>query len=212
MARCAGGRACDPFAPTARCFLLTDGQANLGETSPALLAKHAHELYLRGVRTVTFGLGDGFNEELLQGLAAAGGGHFYFIEQAANIDDYFASELGEALDVVSRDVRLTFHTPGVKCEPLTTYAVESIDSLGGERTVVRLGDLVSDQVVDLVVKLTFPDGAIGTSLEVRAQLSTDGATSSSPDLFATGQGDQTMRFTFAETRDNNRQPRERSVL
>jgi len=196
------------LAATARCFLLTDGQANVGETNLEVLAKHAYELRLRGVRTVTFGLGDGFNEELLQGLAAAGGGHFYFVEDAANIGDFFTSELGEALDVVSREVRLTLSAPGVKCEPLTTYGVEPM----GDRVVVRLGDLVSDQVIDLVVKLTFPGGEIGRSIEVLAQVSADGRAAATPENAVDHLRTQEVaRFTFAPDHTANHQPRNRQV-
>ena len=38
-------------------------------------------------------------------MADAGGGHFYFIGQAAGIGgDYVTSEVGETLEVVARDV------------------------------------------------------------------------------------------------------------
>ena len=38
-------------------------------------------------------------------------GHFYFIEQAVQIPDLFASELGETLEVVASGVTLTIETP-----------------------------------------------------------------------------------------------------
>jgi len=161
------------------------------------------------VRTVTFGLGDGFNEELLQAMAAAGGGHFYFIEEAALIGDRFTSELGEALEVASRDVRLLVRAPGVRCEPLTAYAGEVLDA---DRTIVRVGDLSSEQVVELTFKLTFPDGAVGDSIEVLAQLFADGRVGPSLD---NPLGDVPthgiVRFTFADHGANDRQPRERTI-
>lgn len=181
-------------AQVTRCFLLTDGQANIGETRPEVLAQHARELLLRGVRTSAFGLGEGFNEVLLSDLTAAGGGQFYFIEQASQIADAFTSELGEAQEVTARDVRLTLQAPGVRCEPLTTYAVEPAADGGA---VVRLGDLGSNQVIDLVVKLTFPDGAVGATLALVAALTQEGV----PGAQASA------RFTFADHRDNDRQPR-----
>lgn len=182
----------------ARCFVLTDGEANVGEVRPEVLAGHARELYLRGVRTVTFGLGEQFNEVLLQDLATAGGGQSYHIEDARQIRDFFTSELGEALDVTAQDARLVVRAPGVRCEPLTTYAIES--GAGGEVTV-RLGDLVSEQVVPLVVKLTFPDGAIGDALDVTVELHASGLEPVKAEA----------RFTFADHQANDRQPRARAV-
>ncbi|MCU0483065.1 MAG: VWA domain-containing protein [Chloroflexi bacterium] len=83
----------------ARTLLLTDGLANVGITDPAELERHAGELRRRGVATSTFGVGADFDEALLQAMAGAGGGHFYYIERPAQIPDLIASELGEALDV-----------------------------------------------------------------------------------------------------------------
>ena len=50
-------------------------------------------------------------------MADAGGGHFYFIADAAGIRDYVTSEVGETLEVVARDVRLEVTAPdGVQVE------------------------------------------------------------------------------------------------
>lgn len=181
----------------ARCFLLTDGQANVGETNPEVLAGHARELAKRGVRTVSFGLGEGFNEELLQRLAQAGGGHFYFIEEAAQIPAYFASELGEALEVTARDVVLTLRGPGIKCRPLTAYQTEQ----HGDAATVLLGDLTSGQVVELVVQLELGDGAIGESLTLNVNLRDAGAANLT----------ETVAFVFADHPANDRQPRDVEV-
>ena len=89
-----------------RCLLLTDGLANVGITAPDELAKHARELRARGVSTSTFGVGNDFDERLLQELADAGGGHFYYIADAPQIRDAITSEVGETLETVARDVAL----------------------------------------------------------------------------------------------------------
>ena len=52
-------------------------------------------------------------------LAREGGGNFYFIEDARQIPDYFASELGETLDVVARDATFDVATgPGTRVSML----------------------------------------------------------------------------------------------
>ena len=71
-----------------RCLLMTDGLANHGVTDPDELARHAAELRARGVSVTTFGIGADFDEVLLQSLADAGGGHFYFVRDAATIQDH----------------------------------------------------------------------------------------------------------------------------
>ena len=141
-----------------RCLLVTDGLANVGITDGNELARHATELLARGVSTTTFGVGTDFDEVLLSAMATAGGGNFYYIASAAQITDYVTSEVGEALEVVARDVTLDV-TSGedVTVESLTPFPTER----RGARTVVRLGALVSEQVAQVVLRMQFPTGDVG---------------------------------------------------
>ena len=123
-----------------RVLVLTDGLANLGMTDPGELTRHAAELRVRGITTTTFGVGEDFDESLLQSMADAGGGHFYFIADAAQIIDQIASEVGELLEVVARDATIEVTAPdgmGVAVDSLSRFPVEA----RGNRWLVRLGDL-----------------------------------------------------------------------
>jgi Ca-activated chloride channel family protein len=121
------------------------------------LSGHAAQLRQRGVSTTTFGVGTDFDENLLQAMATAGGGNFYYIAEAAQIADYVTSEVGEALDVVARDVALEVAVPeGVTVESLSPFPT---DQRGG-RTIVSLGALVAEQAVEVVLRLNFPYGEI----------------------------------------------------
>jgi Ca-activated chloride channel family protein len=141
-----------------RCLLLTDGLANVGITDRGELSRHAAELLARGVSTTTFGVGTDFDEVLLQAMATAGGGNFYYIEGAAQIADHVTSEVGESLEVVARDVALEVTTAeDVTVESLTPLPFER----HGARTLVRLGALVSEQVSQLVLRVEFPTGDAG---------------------------------------------------
>ena len=122
-----------------RVLLLTDGLANVGITDPARSPAHAAELRARGIATSTIGVGDDFDESLLQALADAGGGHFYFAGSLPEIRDHLTSEVGEALEVVARDVRLTVTSiESVTVRPLTPHPFDE----GGSHRVFRLGELV----------------------------------------------------------------------
>ena len=81
--------------------------------------------------TTTFGVGQDFDEVLLQAMADAGGGHFYFIADAAGIRDYVTSEVGETLEVVARDVSLEVDAPdGVQVESLSPFPTRSFRMAG----------------------------------------------------------------------------------
>jgi Ca-activated chloride channel family protein len=186
-----------------RVLLLTDGLANKGITGRDELARHAGELKARGVSTTTFGVGADFDEELLQAMADAGGGHFYYIENAAQIRDHIASEVGEALEVVALDAELEILAgEGVGVEAISPQPVTA----RGTRTVVALGDLVSDQSVDVVLRLTFPYGRLGdeTGVIVRAT-DRDGA------FAAATAGDARLTWAWADDAANDAQPRDPEV-
>ena len=116
-----------------RCLLLTDGLANVGITDLEQLSHHAAELRARGVTTSTFGVGNDFDERLLQELADAGGGHFYYIADAPQIRDAITSEVGETLEIVARDVNLELTArDDIRVESISPYRVTST----GNRTLV----------------------------------------------------------------------------
>ena len=140
----------------ARCILLTDGLANHGITDQGELARHAEQLRARGISTSTIGLGVDFNERMLESLSRAGGGHFYYVETAIQIGDCLTSELGEALEIVARDVAIVAKfDEGIDVTTLNRFPVRQEP---GGRVSVRLGDLTSRQDVSVVLKVTFPKG------------------------------------------------------
>jgi Ca-activated chloride channel family protein len=93
---------------------------------------------------------------MLEGMARAGAGHFYYVETAVQIADCLTSELGEALEIVARDVTVTIQvSDGVAVTTLNRFPVRDD---GAGRFSVRLGDLASRQDVELVLRLGFPTG------------------------------------------------------
>lgn len=95
----ASGRVC-------RVVLMTDGQANKGETDVATLANRAARLAAHGTTTTTIGLGTGFNESLLQAMADRGMGSELFAERAEDLATTFESELSLLNHLVVREARL----------------------------------------------------------------------------------------------------------
>jgi Ca-activated chloride channel family protein len=184
----------------ARTLLLTDGLANVGITDHNELESHARELRRRGIATTTFGVGVDFDESLLQALATAGGGNFYFISDARQIPDFVTSELGEVLETVAREAGLDIEAPGgVAVDVLGSYPLERRG--GGWR--VELGDLVSDQEVEVVLRLNFPAGSVGDEMGVRVTArDRDGVLA--PDA-------ATLRWEFADHRANDGQSRDGDV-
>ena len=123
--------------------------------------------------TSTFGVGNDFDESLLQAMADAGGGHFYFIGDVAQMRDHITSEVGETLEVVAREVVLELTLPeSVRVEALSPFRVEQ----RGGRVLVYLGDMVSGQMLSIVLRLTFDYGEVGREVGVLVRVTDrDGA-------------------------------------
>jgi Ca-activated chloride channel family protein len=102
-----------------RVILLSDGQANQGLVDKTQIEQHCARWLATGVSTTTVGLGRGFNEELMIGMARAGGGQQYFGQTAEDLFDGFDEELAllEALCLRKLRVKLIAGV-GVIVEPL----------------------------------------------------------------------------------------------
>ena len=183
-----------------RTLLMSDGLANQGITDPRELERHARELQRRGVVTSTFGVGADFDEELMTGLARAGGGQGYFIQHARQIGDLLTSELAESVEIVARHATMTVTPPeGASVEVLSDFDASS----DARRVRVQLGNLVSGQSMPVVLKVTFPDGSEGQALTMSVRVGAD---------------DEALRaeaaevtWTFASHAANDAQPRDAAV-
>jgi Ca-activated chloride channel homolog len=179
-----------------RALLLTDGLANAGETNHEVLVHHATELNRRGITTSAFGVGADFDERLLRDIATEGGGNFYFVQHADQIMDLVTSELGEALEVVVSRATLTVALPkGAQATVINRFRSRR----SHERTgiIVELGDLVSAQELDVVIRVKFLQGEVDDTVHVKATLGDETAAS--------------VEFTYASHAANDEQPRDAQV-
>jgi Ca-activated chloride channel family protein len=141
-----------------RVLLLTDGLANEGITDMEALGVHASQLLKRGVATSTFGVGEGYNEHLLEHMANQGGGRFYYIASPASIPNVFVQEFNELAAVTARGVEITLHIPAnVDAQVLGSWKSEKAN---GELHI-WLGDVASAQRREVYVKLLTPPASGG---------------------------------------------------
>lgn len=147
-----------------RALLLTDGLANQGITDEETLYQHARELAVRGVTTSTFGVGEGFNEHLLEGMSNQGGGSFYFIGSPAEIPAIFEREFKELAAVTAKDVELEIELPaGVSCQILGEWRTQDED----RRLKVYLNPLYGGRTQEVYLKLLLPPASGQDKLEIK---------------------------------------------
>lgn len=93
-------------------FLLTDGRANRGETSPGALRRIVQQTKARGIGVSTFGVGSDFNESLIAEMAGAGGGRYIYVKSPEQIPTAFTDELQGLLQVIAQNVRIDVSVTG----------------------------------------------------------------------------------------------------
>jgi Ca-activated chloride channel family protein len=134
-----------------RTLLLTDGQANVGIQDPEELATHARELFRRGVSTSCFGVGTGYDEHLLEGMANNGGGNFHFLETTNAIPVVFEREFNELVDISLREVEVVVKlSKGVRAHVSAGWPHEFREN----RLILSLGSLYAGRTQRIYIKLT----------------------------------------------------------
>jgi len=104
-----------------RVLLLSDGQANRGQTQIDRIEAHCKAWADKGVSTTTIGLGRNFNEDLMLAMARAGGGQQYYGQTAEDLYDNFEEELSLLQAMYLRQISLKLiPAQGVIVELLNT--------------------------------------------------------------------------------------------
>jgi Ca-activated chloride channel family protein len=114
------------------------------------------------------GLGRNFDEALLEGMARAAEGRFYFAERPADLPPIFASEVGDALQIVAPAARLEIDGGRDGIELLSVSAFQH--SRHGERLQVALGDVCADQLLSVVVEVRLPPAPAGATHPLHIRL------------------------------------------
>ncbi|MBS2040240.1 VWA domain-containing protein [bacterium] len=161
-----------------RLILLTDGQANLGQTNPDPICSEVHRWYQKGLQTTTMGFGRDYQEDLLRAMAGSGGGNHFFVETPEQLVRYVELELDGLAATVGTQVRLKLE--GLSFEPLGEVQGSAEDGY-------RLADLTVDFPLELLFRVTVPPGG-----------EPDSGLTATLEYLATGSGElERIRVPFA---------------
>ncbi|MGK7929410.1 MAG: macro domain-containing protein [Spirulina sp.] len=95
-----------------RIILLSDGLANCGETNPDVIGTDVKGLAKRSVSTTTMGMGEYYNEDLLELMARCGDGNYYYIESPEELPAIVENEMQGILAIFGRNVTLRIEPQG----------------------------------------------------------------------------------------------------
>lgn len=200
-AECVAAAMEDGARASHRVLLLSDGQANEGVTDAAELARQARGLLERGIVTSAVGIGAGYDEWLLGGMAEAGGGRLHDAEHAAEIAEVVLGELLEGRTALVERATLRFSLPANLRAGIVGGWSHAV--LPGAIEVL-VGTLLPGVPVRVVFRLHCPAGAPGTTVLLGAAargMAPDGGTE-----IAAAPAEAVL--TLARGHDNTAQPRD----
>jgi Ca-activated chloride channel family protein len=164
----------DPYAVN-RVILLSDGQANVGPSTPKELEALGREAAKQGITVTTIGLGLGYNEDLMTKLALASDGNHAFVEEPDDLVDIFNEEFGDVLAAIGSDVDIIIECPD-GFRPMRALGREA--QIDGQKVKLGMSKLYGKQEKYVVLELEVDKArAKGEAQSARVQVNyTDMAT------------------------------------
>jgi Ca-activated chloride channel family protein len=142
-----------------RIILLSDGQANVGPSSPADLGNLGASLIKEGISVTTLGLGLDYNEDLMTQLARRSDGNHYFIENTTDLARRFGYEFDDVLSVVAQEVTVRI-TCGEGVRPVRVFGREG--DITGQTAVTYLNQVYGNQEKYVLLEVELQPQRAGT--------------------------------------------------
>jgi Ca-activated chloride channel homolog len=135
-----------------RVLLLSDGLANVGVTDPnTIRAEVAAMMATARVSTSALGVGKDYNEDLMEAMAEAGDGNYYYVEAAVQLADIFQTELNGLMATTARDVGLRVETAR------RDVGIQVMNELERDPSGrLKLPNLVIGMPISILVRFTVP--------------------------------------------------------
>ena len=122
-----------------RVIVLSDGDANVGDTSHEAILERVHGYVSEGVTLSTVGFGTGnYRDDLMEQLADRGNGNYTYVHRLSEARRLFVEQLGGTLEVVAQDVKVQ-----VEWNP---RAVRSYRLVGYDNRAIADQDFRNDRV------------------------------------------------------------------
>ncbi|GAX36243.1 vWA domain-containing protein [Nodularia sp. NIES-3585] len=155
-----------------RVLLLTDGHANMGIVDPKILTATSGKKAEEGITTTTLGFAQGFNEDLLIGMARAANGNFYFIQSIDEATEVFSIELDSLRAVVGQNLTVTLElADGVSLVDTLSLATVNQNQTG--QAVISLGELYEGEDKLLGLSLDISSAPVGDLPVMKLHYSAD---------------------------------------
>jgi Ca-activated chloride channel homolog len=158
-----------------RIILLSDGRANAGVIDQGAIADTARAAADKGVRITSVGVGLDYNEDLMEAIAEAGRGNYYYVKNSIDLEKVMAGEMAGIQSTVATNVELRLRSAcaGVEIAEVIGYETRR----EGDTVIVPMADLFGGDSRTLLVALKVPDRQNGKLGAIHGELSFRDATS-----------------------------------
>ncbi|MCB9545453.1 MAG: VWA domain-containing protein [Myxococcales bacterium] len=158
--RLAYARAFDHAHPgrMSRVVLFSDGGANAGQTSKALIAEHAGDARAEGMYLMGVGLGEGFDDSLMDAVTDLGKGAYVFVDGPAEAERVFHEQFVQVMELAALDVQVALTLPARW--QLVAFHGEEVSTNPAEVTPQNLAP-ADQMVISQVIGTCAPDAVTG---------------------------------------------------
>jgi Ca-activated chloride channel homolog len=142
-----------------RVILLSDGWVTSGNTNGEMITSFVQEMAQSSISTTTVGVGNDFNEDLLEAMARSGDGNYYYVNSSTDLPNIFGKEMQALIATIGQQVTL-----GI--EPQSEVEIEDVlnDLDTNPQGRFKLPNLVAGYQFLVVVRLNIPSMTKETDL------------------------------------------------
>jgi Ca-activated chloride channel family protein len=139
-----------------RVILLSDGEANVGITEHDEMLEEIGDEIAEGVTLLTVGVGDSYNQEILEQLADNGDGWAVYFATETEAERVFSERLTSTLGVTARDakIQVTFDASTVAAYRLIGFENRAVEDEEFEDDTVDGGEVGPGHSVTALYALT----------------------------------------------------------
>jgi len=138
---------------TKRIFLFSDGHVNEGLKTHSEIFKLITQIHEKLICTASFGIGNGFDEDLMKGIAEYGNSHYFYLQEAEQIERFVAAALGALLGAVGKEGILKIRGRN----GCVVNKIHNYDLIKG----AILGDIKAGNTKNILVEINFtPDSKV----------------------------------------------------
>jgi Ca-activated chloride channel family protein len=155
-----------------RVIVLTDGDANIGNTTHADILKSVEGYVKEGVTLSTIGFGAGnYRDSMLEQLADQGNGNNYYVDDLRQARRVFEEQLTGMLQIVAKDLKLQveFNPEAIRRYKLVGYENRVLAKQDFRNDKVDAGDVGAGHTVTALYEVELTGARVETLATVRVR-------------------------------------------